>query len=530
MDSSPTNDSISNQAALETCLDKVLRSPVFAKSPRQQDLLKYLTRETQAGNAGRLKGYSIGVEVFGRGTDFDPALDAIVRVEVGRLRSKLREYYDQYGRSDEILIELPKGGYALRISTQATPQHAEASSVLSLKPKSRVVDLKPSLAVLPFANLSADQGQDYFVDGITDSLIFELSKISGLILISRQSSFTYRNSSKSSAIIGQELGVKYLIDGSVQRSGQRVRAIVSLVDAETGVYLWSDRYENNLEELFSLQDQLTLNIIRTLQIKLAQAEGELFGHEGTENVMAHDALLRGLECHWKYTPKFIREARQHFERAVALDPEYASAQAWLARTLLFLWVMKWEKDDSLCTRAMQHAQTAVDLNSKLPYALSVLGWAHLWSRHRDESISACRQAVALDPNNYEALVFLSMSLSSAGFGEEALFYIEKGRRLNPYSSPFYEFALGQAYFVLEDYDHAIDAFKRGCELSETFPPNHVYLCTTYALLGMEKEMVHARETFLSIMGGDKSRMIEPPWTDDKLRATYEHLLKVAGLR
>ena len=123
-----------------------------------------------------------------------------------------------------------------------------------------------------------------------------------------------------------------------------------------------------------------------------------------------------------------------------------------------------------------------------------------------------------------------MSLSSAGFGEEALFYIEKAQRLNPHSSPFYEYTLGLAHYVLEDYLKAIAAFKRGCALSTTFPPNYVYLCTTYALLGMEKELQASRETFLSIMGGDKSRMLEPPWTDKKLADEYERLLRLAELR
>ena len=127
-------------------------------------------------------------------------------------------------------------------------------------------------------------------------------------------------------------------------------------------------------------------------------------------------------------------------------------------------------------------------------------------------------------------MFLSQCLAAAGYGEEALYYIEKARRLNPKSSPFYEFALGQAYFVLEDYDRAILAFKRGAALSGTFPPNHVYLCTTYALLGLEDEMRANREAFFSILGGDKSRIPEPSWTDDGLAAAYEHLLQIAGIR
>ncbi len=242
------------------------------------------------------------------------------------------------------------------------------------------------------------------------------------------------------------------------------------------------------------------------------------------------AITADSQRHWKYAPKFIVEARRHFTRAIELDPAYAAAHAWLARTLLFQWIMKWDADDRLRELAYDHAQRAVELGGNLSYALSVLGWAHLWHKRREPAITACRKAVALDPNNAEAHLFLSMCLSSAGMGEEALYYIEKGRRLNPHSSAFYEFTLGQAYFVLEDYEKAIAAFKRGRELSETFPPNHAYLCTTYALLGREDEMRETAQALLASMGGDKSKMITPPWLDADLATAYNHLLELAGLR
>jgi adenylate cyclase len=199
----------------------------------------------------------------------------------------------------------------------------------------------------------------------------------------------------------------------------------------------------------------------------------LFGHEGAENIEAHDALLRGMACHWKYSPKSVLEARIHFSKAVEIDSNYASAHAWLSRTLLFLWVMKWSEDESFREQALIHAEKSVFLNDKLPFALSMLGWAHLWFKHQNLSIAACRQAVALDPNNFEAHMFLSMSLSSAGFGEEALYYIEKAQRINPHSSPFYEYTLGLAHYVFEDYEKAIIEFKHGSAMSETFPPNYV---------------------------------------------------------
>ena len=523
-----------DKALVLATMQKIVASPMFAASPRQQRFLQYVVTHTLDGSTDRLKGYTIGLDVFDRGSDFDPNIDAIVRVEAARLRNKLREYYEADGHADDVVIDLPKGSYGVHILLRDHPNSQSNSAIQAgarpVKPQRRNTDFDPTLAILPFINLSPDPGQDYFVDGIADSLIFELSKLSGLLIICRQSSFAYRGSVKSSEEIGAALAVKYLLEGSVQRSEQRVRVTVTLIEASSGARLWSERYDNDMQDIFVLQDTLARSVVHVLQIKLARSEAEQFGHEGTENIEAHDFLLRGLECHWKYTPKSIAEARQYFMRAVELDPDYAAAHAWLARSMLFLWVMRWDADDRLRELALEHARGAVELNGKLSYAQAMLGWAHLWLKQREPAITACRKAVALDPNNAEANVFLSFVLSAAGLGEEALYYIEKARRLNPHSSPHYEFTLGQAYFVLEDYDKAIAAYKRGRELNETFPPNHAYLAITYALLGREDEMRATSNRLMALMGGDKSKMLESPWLDEGLAATYKHLLELAGLK
>ncbi len=526
MDSQRQKGEVPDQALVYECLERVLSSPVFEKSLRQQDLLRYLVKENLAGNGQRLKGYTLGVELFGRGVDFDPTTDAIVRVEVGRLRTKLREYYGSNSHGDAVTFALPKGGYVIDIHTSENHQTTASATP---KPVTNLFEQEISLAVLPFANLPSNPEQEYFVDGIVDNLIFELSQLSGLLVISRQSSFRYRNSNMSSQEIGNLLGVKYLLEGNVQLSEKRVRVTVRLIEALTSTCVWADRYEGFLQEIFALQDEITLSIVKQLQIKLSPAEAQLFGHEGTISIEAHDALLRGIACHWKYAPKFVAEARKHFTKAVELDPNYASAHAWLARTLLFLWVMRWEPDEALYRDALVHAKKAAAINSHLPYVQSILGWTHLWHRNRDECIAACRQAVAIDPNNFEAYIFLSMSLSCAGFGEEALYYIEKAQRMNPHSSPFYEYTIGLAHYVLKDYDKAVAAFKRGCAIGATFPPNFVYLCVTYQLMGLKAEALAARRAYLAILGGDTSKILLSPWLEKNLHDTFRRLLIESGI-
>src|SRR6185312_17234253 len=219
------------RSVVGACVEKILLSAPFAQSGRLQRFLKFVVTETLAGHADRLKGYTIGVEVFDRDPSFDSAIDAIVRVEAARLRAKLREYYEQEGREDPVRIELPKGRYAVQVevrrpgpmsapATLVARESEVASPTVALHPLP--VESKPSLAVLPFTNLSSDAEQGYFADGVTDSLITELSRLPDLFVISRHSSFIYRNMNKRVEEIGRELGVKYLVEGSVRRAGNKV--------------------------------------------------------------------------------------------------------------------------------------------------------------------------------------------------------------------------------------------------------------------------------------------------------------------
>ena len=528
---------------VQVCLDKVLSSPVFSHAERQQRFLRYVVTQTLTGNTERLKGYTIGIEVFDREPTFDPTIDAIVRVEAARLRAKLREYYEGGGRNDAVRFEVPKGAYAVHIelhesqSSQTPPLKQEprgaptaaANEVApGITPFVHPIEDKPSIAVLPFANMSSDPEQEYFADGITDILITELSRLSGLFVISRHSSFVYKGLSKRAEEIAQELGVRYLLEGSVQRSGMQARITAQLVDNKTGAHLWAEHYDRELKEIFAVQDDVTRRIVSVLQVKLAGDEAERFGHEGTVSIEAHDALLRGLERFWVYTQESAEEARALFAKAIELDPRYAFAHAWLARTLAIQWIFLWDARAETLERAFEHARMAVDLDPQMPFAYSVLCWVQLWRKQGEASIAAGWRAVALDPNNADAHLFLSMTLGAAGRGEEALHCIEKGMRLNPHPSAFYQLALGLCYFVLEEYDKAIAAFKRGTGLSDTFIPNHLWLCVIYTLLEREDEARLESEYVLTLSGGRRP-VIQVIWLDEDLRLRMQGLMELAGL-
>ncbi len=524
MESSDPNKEKERQ--LNLCLEKILSSPIFAHAERSQRFLRYIVSETLAGRAEKLKGYTIGLEVFDRDPSFDPALDAIVRVEAARLRGKLREYYELEGNGDPIRFNLPKGNYAIHIDVFENGSPQANGGIASSIPQP--LEDKPSLAVLSFINMSSDPEQEYFADGFTDCLITEISRLSGLFVISRQSSFIYKKSSLRAEEIGLELGVRYLLEGSVQRAGGWVRITAQLIDTVSGVHLWAERYDRELKDIFALQDDVIRHIVAGLQIKLTGAEADRFGYEGTSSLEAHDELLRGMERFWLYTPETTEQAKVHFYKAVQLDPGYAAAQAWLARSLVFQWIFFWDLREQALEEALRHAQTAINLDPEYSQGYAVLCWVQCWRRQGDASIAAGRRAVALDPNNADAHLFLAMIFVATWQGEEALRYIKKGMRLNPHPSTLNQLALGLSYFVLERYDEAIAAFSYGVELRDEFTPNRIWLCICHILLGQEEKARLQREAVLALNNGQYPA-VQIIWLDEAVRTRARGLLQRAGL-
>lgn len=522
MDLSNTNWTKAQDIKIYECLAKILSSPIFTKAERQQRFLSYIMAETLEGRAEKLKGYTIGVEVFDREPSFDPAVDAIVRVEATRLRSKLREYYDGEGGADSVRFELPKGNYAIHIEWKEEALNQDTTIITTNYPL--LIEDRPSLAVLPFANIGPDNSKEYFAEGVVDNLIAMFSRLSGLFIISRQSSFSYKNITKSSKDIAAELGVRYLLEGSVQHVGNQVRVTAQLVDTKNGGQVWADRYDRELKEIFALQDELTQRIVSVLQIRLAGEEAALFGYKGTTSIEAHDMLLQGIAQFRLYTQKSNHEAIALLTKAVEIDPNYAASQAWLARIIAFEWSMGWDTSPAILERAFSHAYCAITLDPQSPYAMSILGWVQLWRRKREESIAQCRQAVALDPNNAEAHLFLSVALSAAGLGEEALYNIEKAKRFTPTPAPLYDFAFGNCYYVLKQYKKAIAAFDQGCILSPNFIPCHYTQMLAYHQLDMQQEVQKKRAILLELTGRERVFVL-PMWTDQSLAEQQDRMVQ-----
>ncbi len=346
---------------------------------------------------------------------------------------------------------------------------------------------KPSVAVLPFANLSGDPAQEYFSDGVTEDLITGLSKVSGLFVIARNSAFTYKGKAVKVGDVGRDLGVRYVLEGGVQRAGSRVRITAQLVDATTGYHVWAERYDREIRDIFALQDEVTREIVRALAVKLAEGEQGRIARVPTGNLEAYDLVLRGTEERRRTTREGNAEARRLFVKALDLDPEYARAYVGLSWAHLQSWQFLWTTGPDSLDRAQELAERAIALDDTLANAHSLLAQVSLWRKDHDRAIAQAERAVALAPNDADGYETLAEVLAWAGRGEDSLRFIRHAMRLNPHYPFFYLWTLGHAYYLTRRTDDAVDAFRRLVQQNPNFLPAHAYLAALFTELGRHEE-------------------------------------------
>jgi TolB-like protein len=346
---------------------------------------------------------------------------------------------------------------------------------------------KPSIAVLPFDNLSGDPEQEYFSDGITEDIITDLSKISGLLVIARNSVFTYKGRAVKIKEVGRELGVRYVLEGSVRKANGRVRITAQLADATTEGHLWAERYDRDLKDIFALQDEVTQKIVAALAVKLTEDEQKRLVRKYTDNMEAYDAFLQGLEYKNRYTKEANVQARQMYERAIDLDPEFAAAYALIGLTHLLEWSLGWSQDPQPLEQAFELAQRAIALDDSLPLGHAILGEVYLWKKQHKQAIAELEKTIALNPNDADGLAILGNVLNWAGRPEKAIGLVKKAMRLNPMYPVVYLWTLGHVYFLMGRYEEAIETLKVVRDRNPDFLPAHVYLAASYSERGQQRE-------------------------------------------
>ena len=466
--------------------------------------------------------------IYGDGVNIAARLESLAkgggicisRNAYDQVKSKLDLEFEYLGEKKLKNIAEPVRAYRVQMKTSTAGPKMSA--------KLELPD-KPSIAVLPFNNISADPEQNYFADGISEDITTELSRFHSIFVISRNTSFTYRGDAINIQHVGQELGAEYIVEGSVRKAGNRIRVTAQLIAAATGHHVWAERYDRNLEDIFSIQDEITEIIVSTLAGRIEAAGIERAKRKNTENMVAYDYLLKGLDFHKsdRNTKEDAAKAVEMFTKAVELDPGFARAHAWLACASFALWYPKYSPEQ--VAECMARVQKALSLDENESEAHRILGTIYL---HQDGQFERAEhhitRAIALNPNDANTAAKATELFSFTGRSQEAVASIKRAMSLNPLYPDWYWQELGLALYVGGQYTEAIDAFNRIANLVEF---DYAYLAACCVALGEVEQAKSHVANLLRMMPRASIRYYEKtqPYKNDADLKRFLNALREAGL-
>ena len=412
-------------------LGRILQSGSFRNTERLKRFLKFAVECALEGNTDRLKESVLGRTVFDRGSKYDPGTDSIVRVESQRLRKKLREYYEVEGWGDPVSIAFQPGSYVPKFAYYTHPDHRSREKGHQ-KPEAHFPN-RQTVAILPLSNLSGDPEQEYFCDGITDDIIYALSRIPGLNVIGHTSAFAFRGAAQDVREIGIRLGAGTMVDGSVRKSGNRLKIFAEMLDVASGEVRWAENYTRTLDGLFTVEQEIAEAIAKALQMTLASpASSGLIC--GAPDLDAYLLYLQGRYAWNRMSADGYRTAAEIFERAISLYPNYASAYAGLADAFLYLVVWGYERPQEVFPKAQRAALQALNLDSLLPHAYSALAAATaLYEWKWNEGTGLAKKAIEIEPSYAFGQQIYGCCLLARGETDPACACFERGVTLDPLS-------------------------------------------------------------------------------------------------
>ena len=386
----------------------------------------------------------------------------------------------------------------LPLYVQFTAETVEPNK--NLIPADRLV-----IAVLPFKNLSDDKQQDYFSDGITVDLITDLSKVSGLSVIARNSVFIYKNTDVDIRVVQRELGVNYVVEGSIRKIGNQVRISARLIDASTGINTWAERFDGTLNNIFAFQDAVTSKIISALAINLTEQDKNRLAGKYSDSIEAYDQFLRGWQKMWLSTGEGMVNARGDFNKAIVLDDQFARAYANLALTYVYDYLHGWSNNDEMSLqKAHEYADRAIAIDPNLPQVYWVKGFADIFERDYQQSLKHAQMSIDLSPNFADGYGLLATTLNYAGNPKEAADVMRKAMRLNPWHPAIYKVIYGEILFNQRDYKAAIEYFTEALNMNPEIEESRIWLAAAYANIGdideanwqLEQVRINGRELSL----------------------------------
>ncbi len=349
---------------------------------------------------------------------------------------------------------------------------------------------KPSIVVLPFDNMSGDKEQEYFADGITEDIITDISKVSGMFVIARNSAFTYKGKAVNLTQVGRDLGVKHVLEGSVRKAGNRVRITAQLIDAASGGHLWAERYDRNLDDIFAVQDEVTREIVKALRVTLTKDDKARIATHSTENLEAWELFVRGREFAWRLDPGAHLEARRLFSDAIALDESFVDAIALLGFTYMLDIANPIDQSHTALDTAAELGARCLALDASRPYPHFLMSSVHLWSREFDEALAAEDRCLALDPNFPQGRAQRGFILHYVGRSAEAIDELNQAMRLDPLMPEVFLHTLAQCHFDLGDDEEAARVCRRRIAIRPNTDITRVLLAAALGHLGRHEEARH----------------------------------------
>jgi len=431
-----------------------------------------------------------GGDIFGDGVNVAARLEGlsepggicVSRVVRDEVRDKLSFDFEDMGEQSVKNIARPVGVHRIQFFGRAAALAAKAVSA----PAPPLVELdRPSIAVLPFANMSGDADQEYFADGIAEDIITGLSRVRWLFVIARNSSFVYRGKAVDVRRVASELGVRYVLEGSVRKHGNRIRLTAQLIDATAGSPLWADRYDTELTDIFVLQDEITRNVIAAIEPKLIEAEGLRSLARKSADVGAWDLVMSANSQFWRLTNKEVESAIATLRQAIERYPQYSPAHSMLAFFLLFLLYADGSAADNRLQQATVLASRAVELDDSDPRAHLALGYVAHNARRTQEAIEEFGRALDLNPNFAAAHGYLGWTLAFDGRSDEAIAHLEQAIRTSPQDpqNAIFNFAIATAHYMAGRYTDAVAFCRKALQMRHGLTAAHRLYCASLAQSG-----------------------------------------------
>jgi TolB-like protein len=442
--------------AVEAQLERMLSSAAFIAAPSLSQFLRFVVKESLAGRSDQIKAYTIAVKAWGRERDFDPQSDPIVRIQAGRLRRALKDYYAAEGAQDPVRIEIPKGGYVPRFQVlEAAPDQVEEKRTEPEPPLQG-----PSLAVLPFLDVSEDDSQAHFVDGFGEELSVSLARFQDLSVVSYFSCRRYRHSTKDVREIGRDLAVEYVVTGAVHRGAKRLRVSAALSATRSGTQVWAQQFDEacTATGLFDVQDRIVEQIVAAIGSRygvIPRALAKASRGRPAADLSVYEAVLSHSSFLMVGTPEAFSAAHKALKHAVAVDPEYAPAWAALGGTYSNAYTLGLGTVENPLAEAMACVSRALHLDPLCQMAYANLAAIHFQHRNLEGVVRACDRILELNPSEASMIGVAGFWLAQVGDFDRGLSWLDRSIALNPYYPGWFRYPYFLHHFSQGEYEQAL---------------------------------------------------------------------------